>query len=73
MASKTLLVILGLALVIAAVSSFELKLENLEQELSEDLTVADLQDYFQEMQMEKRGSKVGGKLNDFKINPSEHC
>ena len=56
MASKALLVIFAMTLIAVAFTA------QLEEDLSEDLTVEDFQDYFQAMQMEKRGSKVGSKF-----------
>ena len=57
MASKTFLIVLALALIAVAFSV------PLEEELSEELMLEDLQDYFNAAQMEKRGSKVGSKCN----------
>ena len=53
MASKTLIIILAMALIaVTFAASFA----------DEELEVEDLQQYFQEQQMEKRGSKVGSKF-----------
>ena len=55
MASKTLIIILAMALIaVTFAASFEFADEELELE--------DLQTYFQAQQMEKRGSKVGSKF-----------
>lgn len=64
MASKTLLVVLALALVAATMArSFETaEEEGLLDALGEELTMEDLHEYFIPTPVEKRGSKVGSKL-----------
>lgn len=71
MASKTLLVVLALALVALVIeASFEVgveedlnEVEDLMDGLGEALTLGDFQEYFNPAPVEKRKKKIGSKKN----------